>query len=90
LENIVLADDTVAVGDEIHLWLHGDGRISAAKLAPRRVEDKIFKEIEHFCLARAGSLRMRMQPKYPERQKIKVIVRKYQGPRKAENRRARP
>ena len=58
-ENIVLADDAVAIGYEIlqqvkHLGLHRDECIPTAEFAASRVKDKIFKEIEHFCPAGAG------------------------------------
>ena len=68
-EDIVLADDAIAVGDEIfekvkHLGLDRDERIPTAELAASRVEDKIFKEIEHFCPYRPGAPRLHFQAKY--------------------------
>ncbi len=63
-EDIVLADDAVAIGDEVFqqvedLRLHGDRGTSATQLAAIRVEHKIFKEIKHFWPAGAGSRRAR-------------------------------
>jgi len=54
LNNIVLADNAVAVGDKVlqqvkHLRLHLDECIPPAELAAIRVEHKIFKGIKHFC-----------------------------------------